>query len=98
MPENISSDGSSLFDDDYQMFSPSSDSEFHEVLSENINLFEDINLPTVNDNAESKFKINLHRWALLFHITLTALTALLLLLKPIVPFSLPADARTLMGP
>lgn len=43
------------------------------------------------------FKRNLRQWAIKFHITLVALSALLLLLQPVVNFSLPLDARTLLG-
>lgn len=43
------------------------------------------------------FQRKLRQWALLFHISLVALTALLLLLKSVINFPLPLDARTLMG-
>ncbi|XP_051176672.1 uncharacterized protein LOC127291531 [Leptopilina boulardi] len=44
----------------------------------------------------STFAMNLREWALKFHITLIALTALLLLLR-VFDTSLPLDARTLLG-
>lgn len=43
------------------------------------------------------FRNKLQQWALKFQVSLIALTALLMLLQPIVNFPLPLDARTLMG-
>lgn len=43
------------------------------------------------------FKNKIRQWALKFHITLIALSALLFILQPIVNFPLPLDARTLLG-
>lgn len=48
-------------------------------------------------NVGNVFKNKLRKWALKFHITLIALSALLLILQPLVSFPLPIDARTLLG-
>lgn len=49
------------------------------------------------DDKDGLLKRLLRNWALKFHITLVALTALLLIFKSVFDANLPLDARTLMG-
>lgn len=50
-----------------------------------------------NNDPATSFKNKLQQWALKFYISHMAITALLLLLNTVLPFSLPLDSRTLMG-
>lgn len=50
-----------------------------------------------SSSAGGFFKNKLRQWAIKFNVTLIALSALLLILQPIVNFHLPLDARTLLG-
>ncbi|XP_051170917.1 uncharacterized protein LOC127289069 [Leptopilina boulardi] len=49
-----------------------------------------------SSNPRNIFLRKLRDWALFFHISLMALSALLLLLQPFINFPLPVDARTLL--
>lgn len=72
----------------------SSDDEFTNMFTENVQ-----NIPEEEKNCrkESEIKQELRDWALKFHITLVALTALLLLLRAVFHVNLPLDGRTLLG-
>lgn len=86
--------GSSIFDDDYMddCFSDDSfsiDSEADESSELNVNEEDDMQGNEENKQQKNLLKNSLHQWALKFHISLVALTALLLILKPFLPFHLP---------
>lgn len=85
------SDDSFLSDSEYI----DNDSEENDDSKEN-----DENAYNFDDSASSihnNFKNNLRKWAIVFHISLIALTSLLFLLQSVVNFPLPLDARTLLG-
>lgn len=58
---------------------------------------EEISCAEEKTDKESTLKEALCDWALKFHITLVALTALLLILRNFLNFNLPLDGRTLLG-
>lgn len=94
-----------LSDAEVLHFDVSSDSLFSESEADQSSTEEDMD--ENNDNIDEclkngltfgdKFKNQLRQWALRFHITLIALSALLLLLQPLVNFPLPLDAKRLLG-
>lgn len=101
----MSSEGS-IFDDDYDDYCSDGldsddlfefDFDSDELSEKSVDTEGEMQHDEKNLQQETALRNALHQWALKFHVTLVALTALLLLLKPFLLFSLPSDARTLMG-
>ncbi|XP_051156216.1 uncharacterized protein LOC127278519 [Leptopilina boulardi] len=76
-----------------------SDSEnADDVSGDEMSTVEDTDIDFNNGcNAGKSLQDKIRSWALLFHISLVALTALLLIFQSVVKFPLPSDARTLLG-